>query len=257
MVSTSFRKKPLANKVALVTGAARNLPAVISLTLAEAGATVAVQDIHLDDDLLQISRKIHKQGGKSLAVEADVCKRNKLQNMISRVTRELGTIDILVNGVGPYVGKPFLELNEEDWDLVIDTNLKSVYLLSQLVTPNMKEKGWGRIVNLSAGSADSRSASVYALAKNAVRFLTQCLAYELGPTITVNAISPGQIAESVPDISQIDPTFVSRAIENTPLERLVSREEIAQMVVLLCSSEFDMVTGQTVKMDGGWSIPRL
>lgn len=176
--------------------------------------------------------------------------------MVAQVKSDVGTIDILVNGVGPFALEPFLELPEETWDRVMDANLKAVYLLTQLVAPGMEEKGWGRVINISAGSADYRNASVYALAKSALRFLTQSLALELGPAITVNAISPGQIAESAPDISAYDPTLVERAIKYTPTGRLVTRREIARMVVLLCSPAFDSVTGETIRMDGGWSIPR-
>ncbi len=112
-----------------------------------------------------------------------------IEDVIEKVTGKVGVIDILVNGVGPYAGGPFLELSERDWDFVIDTNLKATFLLTQLVAPMMKQKGWGRIINFSAGSADYRGASVYGLAKNAIRYLTQSLALELGPEITVNDIS--------------------------------------------------------------------
>jgi len=99
---------------------------------------------------------------------------------------------------------------------VMDANLRSVYLLAQQVAPGMNERGWGRIINLSAGSAFLRNHSVYGLAKAGVRFLTEALALELKPGVTVNAIAPGQIAESAPDISLIDPTFVERSIRITP-----------------------------------------
>jgi NAD(P)-dependent dehydrogenase (short-subunit alcohol dehydrogenase family) len=245
----------LSGKVALVTGAARNLPAVIAQELAAAGAAVAVHDRFLDEDLCEVARAIARTGSRELAVEGDVCSQDQMRAMVARVQGELGTINILVNGVGPFAGGPFLELSEGDWDRVMDANLKAVYLLTQLVAPAMKKVGWGRIINFSAGSADYRSASVYGLAKNALRYLTECLAVELGPSITVNAISPGQIIESAPDVAVYDSTLVARATQHTPTGRLVSRQEVAQMVVLLCSSAFDSITGQTIRMDGGWSIP--
>jgi NAD(P)-dependent dehydrogenase (short-subunit alcohol dehydrogenase family) len=247
--------KSLGGKVALVTGAARNLPAVIAHELAVAGAAVAVNDLFLDKDLCDVALAISREGGRSLAVEGDVCSQDQMRDMVTRVQGELGAISILVNGVGPFAGESFLDLSEEKWDSVMDANLKAVYLLTQLVAPAMKKAGWGRIINLSAGSADYRSASVYGLAKSAVRYLTECLAVELGPAVTVNAVSPGQIIESAPDVAVYDPSLVERATQHTPTGRLVSRQEVARMVVLLCSAAFDSLTGQTIRMDGGWSIP--
>jgi len=246
----------LDSKVALVTGAARNLPAVIARELAAAGAAVAVNDITAEEELREVVRAIQEEGSRGMMVMADVCRRDQLEEIVAQVKGDLGTIDILVNSAGSFAGGSWLELPEESWDRVMDTNLKAIYLLTQLVAPDMKEKGWGRIINISAGSADYRNTSVYGLAKSALRFLTQSLALELGPAITVNAISPGQIAESAPDVSAFDTTLVERAIKHTPIGRLVTRREIARMVVLLCSPAFDSVTGQTIRMDGGWSIPR-
>jgi len=246
----------LEGHVALVTGAARNLPAVVAIEFAAAGAAVALNDVTAEEEIQKVAEAIKGKGGKAVVFMADVCRRDQAEEMVARVTETLGTIDILVNGVGPFAMAPFKELPEEDWTRVMDANLKAIYLLTQLVALGMMEKGWGRIINVSAGSADICNHSVYGLAKSAVRFLTQSLALELGPAITVNAISPGQIAESAPAISEYDPTFVERAIKHTPTGRLVTRREIARMMVLICSPIFDSVTGETIKMDGGWSIPR-
>jgi NAD(P)-dependent dehydrogenase (short-subunit alcohol dehydrogenase family) len=166
-------------------------------------------------------------------------------------------VDILINNAGPFAMDPFLSLKIEEWDRVIDANLRAVYLLAQQVAPGMNERGWGRIINLSAGSAYLRNHSVYGLAKAAVRFLTEALALELKPGVTVNAIAPGQIAESTPDISAYDPTFVERMIRITPAGRLVTRAEVARMMVALCSPAFDLVTGMTLPMDGGARLPRF
>jgi NAD(P)-dependent dehydrogenase (short-subunit alcohol dehydrogenase family) len=121
----------------------------------------------------------------------------------------------------------------------------------------MRDRGWGRIVNVSAGSAYLRNHSVYGLAKNGVIFLTEELALELGPAVTVNAVAPGQIEESAADIGEIDPTFVERAVRHTPARRLVTRPEVAAIVALMCSPAFDMVTGVTLPVDGGWRFNRF
>jgi NAD(P)-dependent dehydrogenase (short-subunit alcohol dehydrogenase family) len=185
-----------------------------------------------------------------------VSRWDAVSSLVEQVRQSLGPVDILINGAGPFAMDPFKDLAEADWDRVMDANLKAVYMLSRQVGLGMTARGWGRIINVSAGSADIRNHSVYGLAKSAVRFLTQSLAVELGPAITVNAIAPGQIAESAPDISEFDPTFVERAIQWTPTGRLVTRREIARMMLLFCSPAFDSVTGQTLVMDGGWGIPR-
>ncbi|MFQ5948444.1 MAG: SDR family NAD(P)-dependent oxidoreductase, partial [Acidimicrobiia bacterium] len=148
-------------------------------------------------------------------------------------------------------------LPEGEWDRIWDSNVKAAYLATQLVVPGMREAGWGRIVNISAGSAYLRNHSVYTLAKEAMITLTEELALELGPEITVNCIAPGQIAESAADIAEFDPTFVERSIEYTPAGRLVTRAEVAAIVVELCSPRFAMVTGATIPVDGGWRFNRF
>lgn len=254
-MSQSFNVS-LDEHVALVTGAARNLPAVVARQFAEAGAAVAIVDVAFEDEANRLAEEIGQQGGRAEVFMADVSQRDQVESLTNQVVERLGPIDILINGAGPFAMAPFKDLPEGDWDRVTDANLKAIYLLTRQVAPMMIEKGWGRIINVSAGSADIRNHSVYGLAKSAVRFLTEVLALELGPAITVNAIAPGQIAESAPDISEFDPTFIERAIKWTPTGRLVARPEIARIMLLFCSPAFDSVTGQTLVMDGGWGIPR-
>jgi NAD(P)-dependent dehydrogenase (short-subunit alcohol dehydrogenase family) len=165
-----------------------------------------------------------------------------------------GRIDVLVNNAGPFSMTPYVDLPEAEWDQVWDANVKAAYVASQCVAPAMKSSGWGRIVNVSAGSHVLRNHSIYGLAKNAVIFLTEELAVELGPEVTVNAVSPGQIVESAADIAEFDGTFVDRSIEATPAGRLVTRREVADLVVALCSPEFAVVTGAAIPADGGFHL---
>ena len=136
---------------------------------------------------------------------ADVCFPAQVDTLVSAVQGAFGPVDVLVNNAGPFAMDPFLSLKVEDWDRVMNANLRSIYLLAKRVAPGMEERGWGRIINLSAGSAFLRNHSVYGLAKSAVRFLTEELALELKPGVTVNAIAPGQIAESAADMSVSTP----------------------------------------------------
>jgi NAD(P)-dependent dehydrogenase (short-subunit alcohol dehydrogenase family) len=121
----------------------------------------------------------------------------------------------------------------------------------------MRDAGWGRIVNISAGSAYQRNHSIYTLAKNALITFTEALALELGPEITVNNVAPGQIAESAEDMAQFDPTYPERAKEAAPLKRLVTRAEVARVVAELCGPTFDMVTGVTIPVDAGSRLARF
>ncbi|MGH7350570.1 MAG: SDR family NAD(P)-dependent oxidoreductase, partial [Candidatus Rokuibacteriota bacterium] len=132
--------------------------------------------------------------------------------------------------------------------------VKAVYLTSRLVAGSMRRAGWGRIVNIGATSGLVRSHGVYGLAKAALLPLTQALALELAPAVTVNALVPSQIASPRTDLMA---AYKAAAVAGTPLGRLVTQAEIGQMVVRLCSPEFDFVTGQAIVMDGGRSIPRF
>jgi NAD(P)-dependent dehydrogenase (short-subunit alcohol dehydrogenase family) len=247
----------IAGRVVLITGGARNLGALAAEEFASRGGKVAIADIEFPDEAVQRAQELNRGPGRAENFVADVCQPSQIRALARKVQAAFGPVDILINNAGPFAMDPFLSLKVEDWDRVMDANLRAVYLLAQQVAPGMNERGWGRIINLSAGSAYLRNHSVYGLAKAAVRLLTEALALELKPGVTVNAIAPGQIAESAPDISAYDPTFVERMIRITPAGRLVTRAEVAGMMIALCSPAFDLVTGMTLAMDGGARLPRF
>jgi NAD(P)-dependent dehydrogenase (short-subunit alcohol dehydrogenase family) len=166
-------------------------------------------------------------------------------------------VDIIVNNAGPFNMDPYTALEEATWDLIMDVNLKAVYLTAKHLAPQMKSNGWGRIVNMCAGSAFIRNHNVYTLAKAGVQVITESLALELGPEITVNAVSPGQIYESLPDIHVFDPTFGERYLERTPAKKLIHRFEVAEMIALFCMPSSGTITGVTIRLDGGAEIPRF
>ena len=243
-----------AGKVALVTGSSRNLGSTIAQALAEQGAQLAVHYVRSGDRARQVADSIRQAGGVAELFGADLALDDDVQRLGAEVLQRFGRVDILVNNVGPYSDVPFLRLTAHDWDRVMNSNLQASYLLTQALAPGMKERGWGRIANISAGSAFIRVHSVYSLAKAAVITLTEILALELAPQVRVNAIAPGQIQES-DEVLQIDPQYITRMTESTPLQRLVTRREVADAVCLLCSDRFPSLTGQTLVLDGGWSIP--
>jgi NAD(P)-dependent dehydrogenase (short-subunit alcohol dehydrogenase family) len=245
----------LSGRTALVTGSSRNLGAVIAERLAAHGATVAVTYRESERAARELVDRLRKETGREhVAVGGDVADP---QPLLAAAQDALGAIDVLVHNAGPFSMTPFTELDEAEWDAVWDVNVKAAYLAARQVAPAMRAAGWGRIVLLSAGSLYLRNHSVYGLAKQALAFMAEELALELGPEVTVNAVAPGQIAESADDIAEFDPTFVERAIAHTPAGRLVTRAEVAELVAALCSPPFDMVTGATLPVDGGWRLQRF
>lgn len=249
----------LESRRALVTGSSRNLGAEIARSLARRGVTVAVtyHQSKTEADAL-VARLEAETGRKHHAVRADLSDPEAVGTMIGSAADALGgPVEILVNNHGPFSMEPFHLISDREFTHVVDGNLTVALRAVQHVVPGMRAGGWGRIVNLSAGSAYVRNHSVYGLVKNAVATLTESLALELGPEITVNAVAPGQIAESAEDIADIDPTFVARATSRTPAGRLVSRHEVAEIVASFCAPPFDMLNGAVVPVDGGWRLNRF
>jgi len=244
----------LAGRVALVTGASHGTGVDIARALAAEGARVAV---HYRSDRAAaeaLASAIRAGGGVAEAFAADVARSEEVRRLMAEVELRLGALGIVVNNAGPFNDTAFSELAEADWDYVMNANLKAVYLTSQLAAPGMRRAGWGRIVNIGATSGLVRSHGVYGLAKAALLPLTQALALELAPAVTVNAVVPSQIASARTDRMA---AYKAAALAGTPLGRLVTQAEIGQMVVRLCSPEFDFVTGQAIVMDGGRVIPRF
>jgi len=243
----------LSGRRALVTGASRNLGAEIAAGLAAAGAAVAVNYRSSRDEAEAVVASLPEVGhGDHAAVPGDVADPDDAERVGAESAKALdGPIDILVNNAGPYAATPFLDLEEEEFDWVWNANTTATYLMARAVAAGMRESGWGRIVNLSASSAFVRNRSVYTLANAAIITLTEELAVELAPEIGVNAIAPGQINESLEELRDIVPDWAVQVISDTPRGRLVTRREIADIVVLLCSPLFDSVTGITLPVDGG------
>ena len=246
------QEKFLAGKVALITGSSSGAGVEIARELARAGARVAVHYRQGAAGAEATVQAIASEGGEAAAFQADVARGDEVRRLIAEVAERLGPISVLVNNAGPFADTPLRTLAENGWDYIMDANLKAAWLAAQCVAPGMERLGWGRIVNLGATSALVRSHSVYGLAKGALLHLTESLAVELAPKITVNAVVPSQIAGTRTDRM---PAYKAAAIAATPLGRLVTEAEIGRMVALLCSLAFDFVTGRAIIMDGGRSIP--
>jgi len=246
--------QPLTGKVALVTASSRYTGSVIAAALARAGAKTAIHYNSSRDKAEALAQKLRAEGLEASTFGADGQQPGELQRMADEIIQRYGAVDILVNNLGPYADTPFLKLPEAQWDWILNTNLKAAYVLVQKLVPGMIQRGWGRVINISAASAFIRSHSIYGLAKAALIYLTEALAVELAPYVTVNAIAPGQIEDSEL-IDEIDPNYKRILREESPLKRLVMRQEIADMILLLCVGPFASVTGQTIRMDAGWTVP--
>jgi NAD(P)-dependent dehydrogenase (short-subunit alcohol dehydrogenase family) len=245
----------LTGRTALVTGASRNLGATIAETLAAHGATVAVHYRESAGAARALVAGLRERTGREhVAVGGDLADPAPV---VAAAVEALGRVDVLVHNAGPFSMTPLAALEDAEWDAVWDVNVKAAQVATRLLAPDMRAAGWGRIVLLSAGSAYLRNHSIYGLAKQALIVLAEELALELGPEVTVNAVAPGQIAESADDIAAYDPSFVERAIAHTPAGRLVTRAEVAELVAALCGPAFDMVTGATLPVDGGWRLQRF
>jgi NAD(P)-dependent dehydrogenase (short-subunit alcohol dehydrogenase family) len=242
----------LSGKAALVTGASSGAGVDIARELARLGARVAVHYRSSRAGADEVVEVIRAAGGEAATFQADMAVSGDVRRLVAEVHGRLGPVSVLVNNAGPFADTAFRTLTERDWDYVMNTNLKSVFLTSQLVLAGMETLGWGRIVNLGATSAFVRSHSVYGLAKAALLHMTESMAVDFAPHVTVNAVVPSQIASARTDKM---PAYKAAAIAATPLKRLVTQPEIARMVALVCSPAFDFVTGRAIILDGGRSIP--
>ena len=242
----------LKSKVALVTGASSGAGVDIARELGRCGARVAVHYRSSRAGADDVVEAIRAAGGEAATFQADMAVSDDVRRLAAEVDGRLGPVSVLVNNAGPFADTAFRTLTERDWDYVMNTNLKSVFIASQLVLAGMEKLGWGRIVNLGATSAFVRSHSVYGLAKAALLHMTESMAVDFAPHVTVNAVVPSQIASARTDKM---PAYKAAAVAATPLKRLVTQPEIARMVALICSPAFDFVTGRAIILDGGRSIP--
>ena len=247
----------LAGKVAIVTGAGRGIGKGIAKALAEAHASVIVNDVDLNV-ATEVSRQIESSGGRALPVKADVRKGDEISRMVETAVKDLGGIHILVNNAGIVLRKPAEEIAEDEWDKVIDINLKGTFLCAQTVAKAMMKGGkGGRIINLSSimGGVALPPRAAYCATKGGIIALTKDLAAEWAKHgITVNAIAPGwTITEMTQSYFSQEPVR-KYLLERIPLNRLGKPEDMAHLAVFLASEYSDYITGQTIYVDGGWTI---
>lgn len=243
---------------ALVTGGGQGLGRAIAIALAEAGAHVAVADIN-KKTASHVSEKIRSFGKNSLAIKADVSRREDVEIMTRETIKNLGTIDILVNNAGIKRSAPSEKMGEKDWSEVIDVNLTGTFLCCQLAAREMIKKRRGKIINIASMSAQivnkGTAQASYYVSKSGVLMLTKALAAEWAKyNINVNSISPGYFRTPLTEKFITDTQKYRERMAMVPLGRLGKPYEIGSAVVFLASSASDFVTGHNLTVDGGYTL---
>jgi 2-dehydro-3-deoxy-D-gluconate 5-dehydrogenase len=242
----------LTDKRALVTGANTGIGQAIAVALADAGADIALAGRSAPVETMAL---IAASGRKVVDLRADLATIAPVQGLVNAAVEALGGIDILVNNAGIIRRNDLADFTEDDWDSVIDTNLKSLFFLSQAAAKGMMTQGSGKIINIASLLSFQGGIRVpsYAAAKSGVAGLTKALANELAPKgVQVNAIAPGYITTNNTSALQADETRNRQILERIPSGRWGKPEDIAGAAVFLASPASDYVTGHVLAVDGGW-----
>jgi NAD(P)-dependent dehydrogenase (short-subunit alcohol dehydrogenase family) len=248
-------KLQLENKTAIVTGAGSGIGRAIAKRFAKEGANVVIAEIRPDTGI-SVEEEIKKAGHKALFVETDVSKSGDVKNMVDKTIHEFGNVGILVNNAGILIKKSILDMTEEDWDRVLDTNLKAAFLCIKYTVRYMVEQKKGKIVNIASMGAKIglHNDCGYCASKGGIMSLTTSLGIDLAPLgINVNAIGPGIIdTPMVRDVATQGKDFIKNGIEKTPRGVIGKPDDIASAALYLASDESDFVVGETIFVDGGF-----
>ena len=247
----------LEGKIALVTGGGTGIGKAITLEYAREGADVAVSSRNIKN-LEDVCTEVEDMGRRSLAVASDVCIKKQVDSMVNAVIEKFGRIDILVNNSGTSRMMPIIEFTENDWDTVIDTNLKGVFLCTQAVGRHMVRQKYGKIINISSTSALGaivNGQAAYTSSKFGVNGFTKACALEFGPYgINVNAIAPGRILTTLVYSSRTEEQvkeFIKVGVESSVLGRLGVTEDIAHLALFLASDDSSFITAEIIASNGG------
>lgn len=243
----------LSEKVALITGSARGIGKAIALELANHGANIVINDILIENEINKTLEEIKQSTNKAIGIRADITKLDEVESMVKEIINKFGKIDILVNNAGIVRDSLLIRMKEEDWDAVININLKGTFNCSKTVAKYMmREKKGGKIVNISSviGLVGNIGQANYAASKAGIIGLTKSMAKELAlRNINVNAIAPGFIET---DMTKKLPEKVRQELQQQiPLKRLGIVEDVAKAVYFLVSDASNYITGQVINVDGG------
>lgn len=245
----------LTGKNALITGGARGIGRAIAIKLAEEGANVIINYTASASLAEELVGHLQSRGVKALAIQGDVSDAEAAQRLVEEALAQFGSVDILINNAGITRDNLLIRMKDEDWDRVMDVNLKGTFLMTKLVGKVMLKKRYGKIVNITSvvGLMGNAGQANYAASKAGVIGFTKSVAKEFAARgITVNAVAPGFIRSDM--TNSLNEEVVEKYLENIPLGNLGEPEDVANAVVFLCSEESRYVTGQILSVDGGLYI---
>jgi len=245
----------LEGKNAIVTGGSMGIGSAICMGLAREGANVALNFRKHDAEAKEVVKEVEKLGKKGLAVKADVASFKDAQNMVQTVIKEWGSLHILVCNAGINWDGVIWKMSEEQWDTVITTNLKGYFNYNRAAAPIFKDQKYGKIVNISSiNGLRGKFAQVnYSASKGGEIAMTKALAKEMGKfNVNCNCVAPGMVMTDM--AAKLPPDVIERAVNETVLGRIASSEDIANVVVFLCTDKARHITGEVIKVDGGQYI---
>jgi 3-oxoacyl-[acyl-carrier protein] reductase len=245
----------LKGKNAIVTGGSLGIGTSIAIELGRQGCNVAINYRKHDTEAKEVVKKIEEMGCKALAVKADVSIFKDAQNMVKAVIEKFGGLQILICNAGINWDGPIWSMSEEQWDKVINVNLKGYFNYNKAAAIVFKEQRYGKIINISSinGLRGKFAQTNYSASKGGEIALSKALAKELGRfNVNVNVVAPGMVKTDM--AANIPPEFLNKAIDETVLGRIASPEDVANLVVFLCSDKARHITGEVIKIDGGQYI---
>jgi len=244
----------LKDKVAIVTGGAKGIGEAVAKKFAAEGAKVVICDLN-EADVQKVVKEINDNGGTAIGVECNVANREQVNAMVQKTVESFGTVDILINNAGITRDAMLHKMTDEQWDAVMNVNLKGVFYCTQAVVPIMRDKAYGKIVNLSSVSRFGNIGQAnYAASKAGLVGFTRTVAKELATkNITVNAIAPGGIWTDM--LAAVPEKILEMTKKGIPMGRFGTVEELANACLFLSSDESSFVTGQCLQVDGGTMMP--
>ncbi len=247
----------LRGKTAVITGSGRGIGRAIALEFARNGANVVINYFRRRAPAEETAHQVTQLGGNAIVVKAHVGDETQIRDLVHQGAAHFGSVDIFVGNAASGVLKPAMEQGAKEWDWTLNINARSILFGVQEAFPYMKARGWGRVITItSIGSVRVLPEySVVGVSKAAIEALTRYLAVELAPYgITVNAISPGVIETEALDFFPSKEHIISTAKQRTPAGRLATTEDVAKVAAWLCSEDAAMIVGQTIVVDGGYSL---
>lgn len=243
------------NKVALVTGGSKGIGYGMATALAKAGANIVVAS-RADAERNSAVKDFLNLGVDAIGIKTDVTKKEQIDDMIAQVLEHFGQIDILVNNAGMNVRKPVIEYTENEWDQVVDTNLKGIFLVGQAIGRQMVKQKKGSIINIGSvlSSTAWQEQAPYCSSKGGILQLTKVMALEWAESgVRVNAIGPAYIKTPMTEARLAEPEWYNKIMARTPLKRIGELEDLSGALLFLASEASSYLTGQMIYVDGGWT----